>query len=84
MTLEVKGWRGGRQGEDGRASIAGPMPTVLASKRVYVYVIVDDYNRAVYTRPLRARDSVGNRRVQSVQGAAENESERRIREIMRS
>ncbi len=32
---------------------AGPMPIVLASEREYGYVVVDDYSRAVYRRPLR-------------------------------
>ena len=35
--------------------IAGPMPTPSVGGRRYLYVVVDDYLRGVYTHPLRLR-----------------------------
>ena len=35
--------------------IAGPMPVKSAGGREYVYVIVDDYTQAVYTKPLHLK-----------------------------
>jgi len=60
--------------------IAGPMPIVLAGEREYGYVVVDDYSRAVYRRPLRLKLAVDVFTLFQV--AAENETERRIQEIM--
>ena len=34
------------------------MPIVLAGETEYVYVVVDDYGRAVYTRPLHLKSAV--------------------------
>src|SRR5258706_8423712 len=60
--------------------IAGPMPIVLAGEREYGYVVVDDYSRAVYRRPLGLKLAVDV--CTPFRVAAENETERRIREIM--
>ena len=59
--------------------IAGPMAIVLAGEREYVYVVVDDYSRAVYTSPLCLKSAV--QVFKAFRVAAENESEKRIREI---
>jgi len=59
---------------------AGPMAIVLAGEREYGYVVVGDYSRAVYRRPLRLKPAVDV--FTPFRVAAENESERRIREIM--
>ena len=62
--------------------IAGPMPIASASGREYVYVVVDDHTRVVYTRPLRLKlEAVEAFKV--LKDAAENESGKKIREIMR-
>jgi len=42
--------------------VADPIPAVLAGESEYVYLVVDDYTRTVYT------GQVGSRRVQRVQG----------------
>ena len=38
--------------------IAGPMPVLSAGGREYLYVLVDDCTRAVWTRPLRLKSEV--------------------------
>ena len=71
-----------RQGEDGRANIAAPMPIVLAGEREYVYAVMDDFSsRGVYkvATPESAVEVFKAFRV-----AAENKSEKRITEITRS
>ena len=61
--------------------IAGPMPVVSAGGREYVYVIVDDYTRAVYTKPLRLKSEAAEA-FKSFKAIAENESGKRIREVL--
>ncbi len=56
------------------------MPVVLAGEREYVYVVVDDYTGAVNTWPLRIKSAVEVFKAFRV--TPENESEKRIREIM--
>jgi len=53
---------------------------VLAGEGEYGYVVVGDYSREVYTRLLHLKSAVDVFKSFSV--AAENESEKRIREIM--
>ena len=45
---EEAGKRTGRRVSRVHIDIAGPMPITLASGREYVYIVVDDYTRAVY------------------------------------
>ena len=59
---------------------AGPMAIVLAGEREYGYVVMGDYSRTVYRRPLRLKLAVNV--FTPFRVAAENESERRIQEIM--
>ena len=61
--------------------IAGPMPVVSAGGREYIYVIVDDYTRAVHTKPLRLKSEAADA-FKSFKAAAENESGKRIREVL--
>ena len=56
------------------------MPIFLGGEREYVHVVVDDYSRAVYTRPLCLKSAVEVFKVYRV--AAKNKSEKRIRQIM--
>ena len=61
--------------------ITGPMPVMSAGRKEYVYVVVDDHTRAVYTRVIRHRsDAVDAFRV--FKAAAEGESGKKIREVM--
>lgn len=48
------GWRGKRAWRV-HIEIAGPMPVKLAGRREYVYVVVDDYVRAVFDSRLRLK-----------------------------
>ena len=52
-----------------------------AGGREYEYVVVDDYTRAVFTRPLRLK-SEAVEAFKAFRAAAENDSGKRIREIM--
>ena len=61
--------------------VAGPMQVKSASGRDYEYIVVDDYTRAVYTRPLRLR-SEAPEAFKAFKAVAENESQKRMREIM--
>ncbi len=56
------------------------MPIVLVSERECAYIVVDDYSRAEYTRPLRLKSAVEVLKASRV--AVENESKKSIREIM--
>jgi hypothetical protein len=53
--------------------IAGPMPVRSASGKEYGYIVVDDYSRAVYTRPLRHK-SEAPEAFKVFKAAAEGES----------
>ena len=57
--------------------VAGPMPTKLAGRMECEYFVVDDYRRAVYTRPLRLKSDAPEA-FKIFKVAAENES--RVRE----
>jgi len=61
--------------------IAGPMPTKSAGRKEYEYIVVDDYSRAVYTRPLRHKSDAPEA-FKIFKAAAENESQERMREVM--
>jgi len=56
------------------------MPIVLVGEREYGYVIVGDYSCAVYRRLLHLKSAVDV--FTPFRVAAENDSERRIQEIM--
>ena len=61
--------------------IAGPMPTPSVGGRRYLYVVVDDYSRAVYTRPLRLRSEAFDA-FKIFKAAVETESGKKIWEVM--
>jgi transposase InsO family protein len=61
--------------------VAGPMPMKSAGGKEYEYVIVDDYSRAVYTRPLRLKSEAAEV-FKIFKAAAENESQKTMREVM--
>jgi len=61
--------------------IVGPMPVKSVGGREYVYVIVDDYTQAVYTRPFRLRSEAAEA-FKTFKEAAENESGNKLREVM--
>ena len=58
--------------------IAGPMPVASARGREYVCVVVDEYTRAVCTRPLRLK-SESVKTFKAFRAAAENKFGKRIR-----
>ena len=61
--------------------IAGPMPVMSAGGKEYLYIIVDNHTRAVYTRAIHHRlDAVDVFKVFRV--AAEGESGKKLCEIM--
>src|SRR5258706_9614513 len=53
--LSQRHGQAGKYPERVHIKAAGPMPVTLAGGREYVYVVVDDYTEAVYTRPLRLK-----------------------------
>ena len=57
------------------------MQVKSASGREYEYIAPDDYTRAVYTRPLRPK-SEALEALDAFKAAAENEYQKRMREIM--
>ena len=61
--------------------IAGPMPVRSAGGKEYAYIVVDDHTRAVYMRPLRHK-SDASEAFRIFKAAAENEFQRKMREIM--
>lgn len=61
--------------------IAGPMQVQSAGGKSYEYVAVDDFNRAVYTQPLRSKSDAPEA-FKAFNAAAENESQQKIREVM--
>ena len=61
--------------------IARPMPKKSAGGKEYEYIIVDDYSWAVYTRPLRLKSDAPEA-FKIFKAAAENESQKRMREVM--
>jgi len=57
------------------------MPTKSVGGKEYEYIVVDDYSRAIYTRPLRLKlDEPEAFKI--FQAAAENRSQKRMREVM--
>ena len=86
IPMEVRGSeeaskRTGKRVSRVHIDIAGPMPITLASGREYMYIVVDDYTRAVYARLLRFK-SVAIEAFKALKAAAENESGKGIREAM--
>src|SRR5258706_10625156 len=53
----------------------------MSRRREYVYVVVDDYTGAVYTRPLRLKSEAVDA-FRPLREVAENESGKRLREVM--
>jgi len=53
----------------------GPVPTKSASGKEYEYIVVDDYSRAVYTRPLRLKSDAPEA-FRIFKAAAENEPQK--------
>jgi len=47
----------------------------------YEYIVVDEYSRVVYTRPLRLKPNVPEA-FKISKAAAENEAQKRMREVM--
>jgi len=68
----------GRNRAGAHSDIAGPVLTKSASGKEYEYIVVDDYSRAVYMRPLRLKWDAP----EAFKASVENESEERMREIM--
>ena len=61
--------------------IVGPMPVQSAGGKEYVYVVVDDFSRAVYTQPLHLKSEAVTA-FKVFRAAAELESGKRLREVM--
>ena len=61
--------------------IAGPMQVKSAGGKEYEYIAVDYYSRVVYMRRLRLT-SEASEAFQIFKAAAENESQKKIREVM--
>jgi len=57
------------------------MPVKSADGKEYEYIVVDDYSRAVYARPLRHK-SEAPEAFKVFKAAAENESQKKVREVM--
>ena len=57
------------------------MPVLSAGGREYLYVVVDDYSQAVYTRPLRLKSEAVDT-FKTFKAAAELESGKKLHEIM--
>ena len=55
--------------------IAGPMPTKSAGGKEYEYIVVDDYSRVVYMRPLRLKSDAPEA-FKTFKAAAGNESQK--------
>ena len=62
--------------------IAGPVPVKSAGGKSYVYVVVDNYTRTVYTRQAIAEQVRSSGCVRIFKAAAESESQRTIRKVM--
>ena len=59
------------------------MQVKSAGGREYEYIVVDDYTHAVYTRPLRLKSEAPKAfKIFKAVAVAENESQKRLREIM--
>jgi len=61
--------------------ITGPMPVKSAGGREYLYLVVDDYTRAVYVKPLKLK-SEAVEAFKAFKAVAENESGKKMREVM--
>jgi len=61
--------------------IAGPVPTKSAGGQEYEYIVVDDYSRAVYARPLRL-ESDAREAFKIFKAGAENESQKRMGQVI--
>ena len=61
--------------------IAGPMQVKSAGGKEYEYIVVDDYTRVVYARPLRLK-SEAQEVFKVFKAVAENESQKRMHEIL--
>ena len=78
---EVRRKRASRYLERVHTDIAGPMPVKSAGGREYVYVIVDDYTRAVYTKSLRLKSEAVDA-FKAVKAIVERESGNKLCEVM--
>ena len=56
------------------------MQAKSAGGREYEYIVVNDYTRAVYTRPLRLKSETPEA-FKTFKAVAENESQKRMREM---
>ena len=63
------------------STTAGPMQVKSTGGKEYEYIVVDDYTRAVDTRPLLLKSEVPGA-FKVFQAVAENKSQKRMREIM--
>jgi len=60
---------------------AGPMPVKSAGGREYLYLVVDDYTRGVYVKPMKLK-SEAVEAFKAFKEVAENESGKKMREVM--
>ena len=61
--------------------IAGPMPVTSAGGQAYLFVVVNDYSRAVYTRPLRQKSEAADV-FQVFKVVVETESGKKMHEVL--
>jgi transposase InsO family protein len=61
--------------------VAGPMEVQSDGGKSYEYIVVDDYTRVVYTRPLRLKSKAVDA-FRMYKAAAEGESGKKLREVM--
>ena len=61
--------------------MVGPMPTKSVGGREYAYTVMDDYTRAVYTRPPRLKEEAADV-FRSFWATAENKLGSRLRAVM--
>ena len=73
--------RAGEYLERVHIDIAGPMPVRSAGEKVYLYLVVDNYTRAVYVKPLTLKSEAVDA-FRAFRAVAENESGKKIREVM--
>ena len=67
--------------EQVHVDIAGPMPIASVGGHDYLYVVVDDFTRAVYTCSLRLKSEAVDA-FKAFKAVVENELGREIREVM--
>ena len=77
----AKSYRGTGSSPHRHSGAKCPLPTKSAGGKEYEYIVVDDYSRAAYTRPLRLKPNAPEA-FKIFKAAAENESQKRMREVM--